>query len=284
MTETTPSNIAPPARPGMSRRRAALLHFLISVAVFSAVIIPLLFYWFPPPLFFADGGWEVIQIAAGVDIVVGPLLTLVVFKSGKKGLKFDLAMIAIMQVAALAWGVHIMYRQRPVFMAFAEDRFSTVTLGQVGASTRPREELLGLGNDIPIRVLVRLPDDPKEAMAIKMAQVQRGASVFRLADRYEPMTQKNLEYVYSQAMDMDAFLKSARQYRDTYDSFLQKNKLDPRELAFIPLMCRYESVIIALRRSDSSIAGTLFIPPPDYNLFAKSRKDAKKTDTPGDKK
>jgi hypothetical protein len=268
----------------MSRERAALLHFLISVAVFSAVIIPLLLLWYPPPLFFADGGWNVIQIAVGVDIVVGPMLTLVVFKSGKKGLKFDLSVIALLQFAALAWGVHLMYQERPVFLVFADDRFGTVTTNQISASGRPLDELQKLGNDHPPRVLVKLPDDPKEVMAIKMAQLKEGTSVFRLAERYEAMTAENLAYVYAQSIDMEAFLAKRPQYREAYDAFMQKGGLAAKDVAFIPLMCRYDNLIIAINRSDHSIAGSLNIPPPDYNLFAQSHRGANKTELPGDKK
>ena len=257
-----------PATAGvMSRQRAALLHFLISVAVFTAVITPLLMLWYPPPLFFADGGWDVIQLAAGVDIVIGPLLTLMVFKSGKKGLRFDLTVIALLQFAALAWGVDIMYRERPLFLAFAEDRFSTVTLGQIAAEKRPLEELLRLGSDTPVRVLVHLPDDPKEAIAIKLAQFRKGTSVFRLTERYQALDAKNLDTVYRNAVNMELFMKRRPQYRERYDAFLRGQKLGAEHLAFVPLVCRYQSLIIVLSRADGSIVGSIDIPPPEYRLF-----------------
>jgi hypothetical protein len=257
-----------PATAGvMSRQRAALLHFLISVAVFAAVITPLLMLWYPPPLFFADGGWDVIQLAAGVDIVIGPLLTLMVFKSGKKGLRFDLTVIALLQLAALAWGVHIMYRERPLFLAFAEDRFSTVTFGQIAAEQRALEELLKLGSDTPVRVLVRLPDDPQEAIAIKLAQFRKGTSVFRLTERYQALDAKNLDYVYRNAVNMELFMKRRPQYRERYDAFLRGQKLGAEQLAFVPLVCRYANLIIVLSRADGSIVGSIDIPPPEYRLF-----------------
>ena len=40
----------------------------------------------------------------GKTTVVGPLLTLIVFRAGKPGMKFDLAVIGLVQVAALAYG------------------------------------------------------------------------------------------------------------------------------------------------------------------------------------
>lgn len=267
--EVTPES-APSPKKVISRQRAAAIHLLISAVIFSGVIVPLLIMWYPPPLFFADGGWEVVKIAFGVDIVIGPLLTLLVFKSGKKGLKFDLSAIALMQFGALAWGVHLMQQQHPLFLAFAEDRFGTVTRAQVGESKRPLDELLKLGDDRPVRVLVKLPDDEKEAMKVKMARLGEAKSIFSLADRYEALTPANYQYVYGQSMQMDAFLEKRPQYREAYDAFMRKAGTDAGNLAFFPLMCRYNSVILVLRRSDNAIAGSLDIPPPDYALFTKS--------------
>ena len=38
-----------------------------------------------------------------VDVVLGPGLTLMVFKPGKPGLKFDMAAIVVLQMVALSW-------------------------------------------------------------------------------------------------------------------------------------------------------------------------------------
>jgi hypothetical protein len=266
----------PAAKAPLTRQRAALLHFLISVVVFSAVIVPLLIMWYPPPLFFADGGWNVIQIAAGVDVFLGPMLTLVVFKHGKKGLKVDLTVIALLQIAALAWGVHLMYQERPLFLAFAGDRFGAVTEGQIDSSKRPLEELLKLGGDNPVRVMVKLPDDPIEAMQLRMAQLARGNSLFSAADHYEAMTPDNLRIVYGKSVDVQALLQANPQYQSDYDALIRKTGLAAGDLAFLPLMARYHNVIVVLRRADGSMAGSLNIPPPTNLLRAKSQKTGEK--------
>src|SRR5262249_6319528 len=82
------------AREGMSakaltRWHAAGLHFLICVAIATAVVLLMLELWYPRPLFEAAGGNDLLFIIVGVDVILGPLLTLVVFKAGKWGMKFD---------------------------------------------------------------------------------------------------------------------------------------------------------------------------------------------------
>jgi hypothetical protein len=258
MSEVETPVIAPGT--AMSRQRAAGIHFLISAVIFAAVILPLLMMWYPPPLFFADGGWNVIQIAGCVDVVIGPVLTLIVFKPGKKNLKLDLAVIASLQFVALAWGVHLMYQERPLFLAYAEGRFGTVARSQVADSKRPLEELLGLGNDNPVRVLVRLPADPAQLRAMRQAQSSHGKSMFSLTDEYEAMTPPSYQYVYSQALDMTDWLKRHPEVKPGYDAFMQKPGAEPKEFAFVPLICRYRNVLLIFRRSDNSIAGSIDIP------------------------
>ena len=50
--------------------------------------------WYPQPYFAAMGGATLILLLIGVDVVIGPLITLIVFDPKKKSLRFDLAVIA----------------------------------------------------------------------------------------------------------------------------------------------------------------------------------------------
>jgi hypothetical protein len=90
------------------------------------VLTLMLLVWYPPPFFEAAGGNDLALILIGVDVVIGPLLTWIVFKPGKWGLKFDLVAIAAFQLAALLYGAHIIYLARPAFIVFVKDRFEVV--------------------------------------------------------------------------------------------------------------------------------------------------------------
>jgi hypothetical protein len=111
----------------MSRWKASAVHLLLSAVVAGAVLILMLLVWYPGPLFKAAGGNRLVLVLIGVDVTLGPLITLVIFKAGKKGLKFDLSCIAALQLAALAYGMHAVYLARPVYLTFTVDRFDLVT-------------------------------------------------------------------------------------------------------------------------------------------------------------
>ncbi len=109
-----------------ARIRAALVHLSLSAALALAVFLAIYFYWYPDVLFEGAGGKELFFLIVGVDVAVGPLITLVIYKPGKWGLKFDLVCIAIVQLAALVYGVSVMFEARPAYIAFVVDRFAIV--------------------------------------------------------------------------------------------------------------------------------------------------------------
>ncbi|HUL55903.1 MAG TPA: hypothetical protein VLT60_02830, partial [Usitatibacter sp.] len=108
------------------RLRAFLVHLLMSAFVALAVFLAIYFLWYPHVLFQGAGGRDLFVLIACVDVTVGPLITLVIYKPGKWGLKFDLWFIAVVQLAALVYGVSVMFDARPVYIAFVVDRFAIV--------------------------------------------------------------------------------------------------------------------------------------------------------------
>jgi hypothetical protein len=110
----------------MSRWRAFTTHLLISAAVIAAVAALVLVLWYPPDLFRLGNLGRLIGIIAIVDVVIGPIITLIIFRSGKPGLKLDLAIIAVLQAGLLAYGLHVLIGNRPVFMVWVGDRFELV--------------------------------------------------------------------------------------------------------------------------------------------------------------
>ena len=148
-----------------SRWQAAATHLLICLVIAAAVIALMLGVWYPGPLFEAAGGTGMLYILVGVDVILGPLLTLIVFKSGKRGMKFDLAVIGLVQIAALVYGVHIVYLARPAFMVFVKDRFELVTAvelepDELAKAKYPQFRAPGWSG--PELAAADMPADPKE--------------------------------------------------------------------------------------------------------------------------
>ncbi|MDP3837604.1 MAG: hypothetical protein Q8Q54_01645, partial [Methylococcales bacterium] len=82
-----------------SRFYAFLTHLLLSGLVAAVTIIIVFFIWYPRPLDEATGVTQIFLLLLAVDIVTGPVMTFVVYQRGKKGLKFDLSVIVLLQIA-----------------------------------------------------------------------------------------------------------------------------------------------------------------------------------------
>jgi len=82
--------------------------------------------WYPDILFSVEDVWEGLQILIPVDAILGPVLTLILFVPGKKGLMGDLIIVAILQILALIYGGYTIYQQRPEIIVFAGDRFEII--------------------------------------------------------------------------------------------------------------------------------------------------------------
>ena len=145
----------------MSRFRASLIHLVLCLTVASILFFSFWFVWYPAPLFKAAGGLEIFLMLLGIDVILGPLLTLIVFKTGKKSLKFDLAVIAAIQVAALAYGVLTLLSGRPVYVAALGHRFDLIQASEVGEEQlAPASASLPLWG--PIWVGIKQATDKKE--------------------------------------------------------------------------------------------------------------------------
>ena len=166
------------------RFKAFGIHLAISLLILVLPLILATRHFYPGELFWGDGGFRVIQIALAVNVVLGPLLTLMVYVPRKKGLKFDLAAISVLQLAAFAFGAHAMYQERPVAIVFDGQYFSPVTRGQlVGDVSRFRK----LGQlPLPIYGIV-LPQDPKRRLELVSDLFSRGKPYYTMTKLWRPV-------------------------------------------------------------------------------------------------
>lgn len=104
------------------------VHLLASLLIAAAVAALVFFVWFPHPYRSLSGGIKLFLIIGGVDVVLGPFLTMVVASTKKslRELRMDIVLIAVLQMGALGYGLWTLYQARPVYMAFEVDRFRVV--------------------------------------------------------------------------------------------------------------------------------------------------------------
>ena len=102
------------------------LHILFSFLLLILALLLVFKLWYPAPLDQAMGVTEIFWFILGVDLILGPLLTFVVFNPKKKELKRDLIIILIIQIAAYIYGLYTVAQGRPVWQVFVVDDIELV--------------------------------------------------------------------------------------------------------------------------------------------------------------
>lgn len=239
----------------MTRFKAFLVHFLISLAIFLVLLYLIVFVWYPQPYFAADGGWQGIRLIFGVDLVLGPLLTLIVFRPGKPGLKLDLALIGLLQASALAWGVWIVHDQRTALVVYADGTFTSLTREQIRDVGDQAQSIVDAAEKLPALAFVQLPADKKERLELKFKTVFSGLPLYALGERYQPFDAQILPEVISEGESLEAGQEEAE--KQEIERFLTEHGGSADDYRTYPLRCRYDERRLVLRKADGAIVGSL---------------------------
>ena len=187
--------------PPMTRWRAATLHLGISALVLASAAVLAMLLWYPPSLFHVSGVDRLLLVMAAIDLSIGPLLTLLVYRHGKPGMRFDLAVIALLQAAFFAYGAHVFFAGRPIFLVGNVDRLELVFANQVDpagwAHAQPPYDHPGYGR--PRLVGIELPRDiaARNALMLQELSGHPAAQQPRLYRDYAVAVPRLLRHAYT---------------------------------------------------------------------------------------
>ena len=258
------------------RVRAFLIHMAISFVIFLVLAYIIVAYWYPLPFFHTDGGWQGIRIIAGVDLVLGPLLTLIVYKPGKPGLKLDLTLIGMAQALALSWGIWVTYSERPVAVVYTLQYFTPVSAKLLTKVGIPPETLATYGEKRPVPVYVDLPQAPEEQQKYLAQAVSSGTPLYLFTELYRKFDTESLQILKQQSDQLHSHLESDPKGKQQLDEFFQIHPELYNRYLFIPLHSRYQRLVIVVDAADLSFKDTLNINVSRYLLGLDAEKNQTK--------
>lgn len=206
-----------------------LCHLTISLLLSLLVIGLVFFIWYPSPL--AVGVTQILFLMLAINIIVGPFLGFLVYKQGKKSLKFDLSVIIGLQIIALCYGLLNIERGRPVWIVYYVDRFELVRKNEI--ITEHIEQALPQFQKIswfkPQLAGVEFAKDANVRSDDLFAEVVGGISIVQKPERYV-----DFSTVKSQLKWHAISLTELNDYNDVQqvDRILSKY---PQATAFLPL-------------------------------------------------
>ncbi len=175
------------------RLKAFGWHLGASASALLLIVGGLYLGWYHWPGWYLADVTQVIRMIIGVDLVVGPLLTLVIANPAKplRTLARDVSVIAFVQLIALGYGTVQMWNGRPLYYAFSEDVLQLVQAydisseqAQLGRKGNPR--LAPNWYSLPRWIWAPLPSDGPEREKIIHAATSGGDDVIALPSYYRP--------------------------------------------------------------------------------------------------
>ncbi|MCK5831682.1 MAG: hypothetical protein KAH20_15410 [Methylococcales bacterium] len=227
------------------RFTAAGIHFLSSLLIFSILLWVIIKIWYPQPFFSASGGWQGLKIVALVDLVLGPLITLVIYNTEKpkKELYQDIGTIVIIQLAALSFGIYTIYSERPVVLAFWDREFYTIPASALDKQKIDLNSLEQFSDQTPVMVYAEKPttvEGLKEMLKITQEQQIPPTQQFT---RYRPL-QSYSQQVLQHSVNISEIISVNKDMAAQLKDLLKETKTQQKDNYYLALKSKYQNIIL----------------------------------------
>jgi hypothetical protein len=178
------------------RLKAFSLHLLGSATALTLILGALYFGWYRWPGWRLADATQVVTVLIGVDLVLGPLMTLIVANKNKsrRGLTRDIGIIVAVQVCALIYGSTSLWSGRPLYYAFSVNILQLVQAYDIDSheaelGRQLNAELAPHCYSTPRWIWAPLPTDPEEAQKIVTGAVSGADDVTSMPRYFKPWEQ-----------------------------------------------------------------------------------------------
>lgn len=237
----------------INRYQASGSHLFLSACIAATLSVGVYFLWYPGELAYASGISAIFLLLIGIDVVLGPVLTLIVFNPKKKSLKFDLSLIVFVQIAALIYGMHTILIARPVYMVFNVDRLDVVYANDItdeALAKATRSEFKSLPYFGPKTIAATLPSDSALAMEISINALSTGTDIQHLPERYTSYSSQK-DKIKAKIKPLNEL--SDRNSEEDIQMLIERYSDIEQDVGFLPLLAKEQYVAIVLDKDTTDI-------------------------------
>ncbi|AOW15153.1 hypothetical protein LPB72_21825 [Hydrogenophaga crassostreae] len=243
--------------------KAALFHFLASAGVAAMAAVLVFLVWYPHPYGLLSGGLKLFLILVTVDVVCGPLLTLVLYspKKPRREILIDMSLVILIQLGALVYGMHTVHQARPLFLVHEVDRFRVISmpdyngddvhkeLGALPLAIRPR------WTGGPVVVGIRDSINSEERKEVMVESVFGGRDYSQRPEFYIPYDETYKPKALSRTKPLQSFVDRFPETGTAAVELLTRAKVGIEQAKFLPVMHKQEWV--AVMDGEAKIVGFL---------------------------
>lgn len=244
-----------------SRMLAAGTHLLLSLVIAAVLAIAVFGIWYPGNYRLLAGGTELFTLVVVVDVIMGPLLTFVVYNhaKGTSHLRRDITIIVLLQVLALCYGTRAMYLGRPIGLAFEFDRFRVVSMAEVVVAELPQAPsiLRRLPLNGPMLFAVRKSNNAQERADALNASIFQGIDNGQRPKFWVPYDEHARAQAAAAGRPLDVLIQKYPSSKVAVDRLRASmaTQVDRDGLRFLPVRAKHDAVVVVT--NDGGIVGFL---------------------------
>lgn len=231
-------------------------HLSISLMIALIAIFIVFYIWYPAPLAKANGVSYIFIMMLAIDVVIGPLLTLLVYKEGKRTLKFDMGVIILIQISAFLYGFHTIAQGRPAWLVFYHDHFDQVRA--VDIESRNLNFAQKQFKSTPLfgveYAAVRFSTDAKIRQSDTLMELD-GITLAERPEKYIPLNQ-----VVNQIVEKSKNVDELEEFNNKEIVHEILNTY-PQANAWLPLKATDIDMVVLINKNSSEIVGIVDLRP-----------------------
>ena len=242
------------------RLRASAIHLGISLGIAALAALLVFGLWYPYPYRDISGGRELFLLVTVVDVVIGPLVTLVIFNRAKsrRHLMMDFSVVGLLQLAALSYGLWTVFVARPVHLVFEYHRMAVVHAVDVAPAqlSQAPTELQALPLTGPTLLSLRPFQTPDEQINSTVQAISGG-----IAQAAQPALWQPYDAAKSDILkDAKPLAQLKARFPDqaaVIDSAVAKTGLQANSLGYLPLLAHKSAWTVLIDLTTAQPVGFL---------------------------
>lgn len=234
------------------RLKAFVLHLTGSASALALVLGTLYLGWYRWPGWYLCDAKTVVFVLMGVDLALGPLLTLVIASPRKprRELKRDISIIVAVQMIALSYGSVQLWTGRPLYYAFSETVLQVVQAydldpDEVALAQKQNSPLPPHWNSLPRWIWAPLPQDASLRASIVKSAIMGGSDVIEMPQYFKPW-QEGLETLRTQLKRVDDVAYFTKPQKRILSEHMRADGLATDQANSIPLTGRGYPPLLAV--------------------------------------
>ncbi len=249
----------------MSKKKAFLIHLAASLFVFSIILMLIIYVWYPAPYFDTDYRMQWIMMIAFVDIVLGPGLTLLIYRVDKPNLRFDMSAIVILQLTALGWGVGTAWSAHPLTNVFFDGQIYCLDKKQVETAGVDKS-LVTAGMSDRVMLVLPYPDTSEKKTEYLASLVKGQPIVFALGHLFEAADTEVIANLDELQANIIPLIMDKPSNIEQWKIFMSDHDAVNKDWRYYQFHCFKKFQIAVLDRKNNKIEGIMKLElPPFWN-------------------